>query len=531
MKSRLLLAAAFFASVCLSLVLPGCAGAPPSETARVNGTKTQIQQKEPPVVTEARKLIRFGTPDSIREGVDILTDSPAINSEAGERLAFAGWAIHTLVYPRIEFSPEVREPEDGDNLLSLYRDAERGEFSPFLESWDVFLEIVITSLAVLKSDNPDILTLGGLAAQSALGQDVESVLPSYVLGVVAEKEGRFEDAVSRYTDALGTGSSCYPAREGLVRILIEQRRYEAALEQLDALIEEFPRRQDIAFSRAEVLNSLGRYEDVREAVRAIEERFGGEVDRGRVLLLEAQRLLGMNKPREALNVLEPVTGDETVSADVLAAAGRAAAGAGELDAAVRYLRRAVEGGDAGPATRELLFRTAVNAEMWDTALPLVENVLTRNSSRAVRFAAARLYLETGAVAESLELSGPLYEEYPDNPEFLLIYIRGLMLANRGTEALPIIERGLGFIGDRQIRSTLHYLAGRLYGSRDRRIEAFQAALFENMKNSNALIALSDEFAAIGEYLKAYRYMTQARALLPDNDSVRLRIEELEALID
>jgi hypothetical protein len=52
-----------------------------------------------------------------------------------------------------------------------------------------------------------------------------------------------------------------------------------------------------------------------------------------------------------------------------------------------------------------------------------------------------------------------------------------------------------------------------------------------MKNSNALIALSDEFAAIGEYLKAYRYMTQARALLPDNDSVRLRIEELEALID
>lgn len=531
MQGRILLWTAFCAWACLSVILPGCAGTPSPGSSAVNGPKTEIQQKEPPVVTEARRLIRFGTPESIREGVEALSGSPAINSQAGERLAFAGWAIHTLVYPLIDFPLEVREPEEGDQLLALYRDAERGEFSPYLESWDVFLEIIITSLAVLAGDDPDILTLGGLAARSALVQDVESVLPSYVLGVVAEKEGRFDDAISRYTDALVTGESCYPARVGLARILTGLERYEAALEQLDVLTEEFPRNQGFAFSRAEILTTLGRNDEVRKAVEVIEERFGGDVDRSRILLLEARRLLGMNKPREALSVLEPVAESKTALPDVLAAAGRAAAGAGELETAVRYLRRAVDAGDGSSKTRELLFRTAVNAGMYDRALPLADEVLESTSSRAARFAAARLFLETGAVTESLEFSGPLYEENPDNPEYLLTYIRGLMLANRGGEALPIIERGLEFIRDRQIRSTLHYLAGRLYESRDRRIEAFQAALFENMSNSSALIALSDEFAAIGEYLKAYRYMTQAQALLPDNQSVSLRVEELEALIE
>ncbi|MEW5818388.1 MAG: tetratricopeptide repeat protein, partial [Spirochaetota bacterium] len=133
---------------------------------------------------------------------------------------------------------------------------------------------------------------------------------------------------------------------------------------------------------------------------------------------------------------------------------------------------------------------------------------------------------------ALGFSQKLYSLNPGSIEFMLPHIRALIANGKDKEAEALIAKALALPDiPRQIKSEVLYLAGLIQTNLNTKIEYLQSALFENLQNVEALIAISAAYENSGDFRKAYRYLKQAAALNPANENVNLKLKELDKLIN
>ncbi|HEY8039653.1 MAG TPA: tetratricopeptide repeat protein [Polyangiaceae bacterium] len=199
------------------------------------------------------------------------------------------------------------------------------EYSPrFVEAWVNlgYVELRRGNFAQARRD---------FVRARELNQDIPA--PHHALGLLADRQGRGDEAEESYRDALRVDPGFGPARANLARRLFARGQYENAREQFQRLREVAPDATEGWVGEAESLLELRRETEAEGVVARARERLG---DLPPLMLLVARARIGAGAWDEAEAVLAKLVGDPD--------RGRAAAAWAWL--AVSRVGR----GDAGGAT-------------------------------------------------------------------------------------------------------------------------------------------------------------------------------------
>jgi len=172
------------------------------------------------------------------------------------------------------------------------------EYSPrFVEAW------VNLGYVELRRGNFDQARRDFARARS-INQDIPA--PHHALGLLAEKDGRGEEAEKSYRAALKVDPGFAPARANLARRLFARGQYEDAREQFQRLEHVAPDSVDGWAGEAEALLQLGREAEADDVVARARERFG---DAPALMLLLGRERLVRGEWDEAEALLAPLVGD------------------------------------------------------------------------------------------------------------------------------------------------------------------------------------------------------------------------------
>jgi tetratricopeptide (TPR) repeat protein len=145
---------------------------------------------------------------------------------------------------------------------------------------------------------------GDFVRARALNQDIPA--PHHALGVLADDEGRGEEAEEHYRAALKVDPGFAPARANLGRCLFARGQYENAREQFERLVEVAPETLEGWVGEAESLRQLGRGAQAEDVVSLAHDRFG---DAPALRLLQARAQVERGEWQEAEALLAPLLGN------------------------------------------------------------------------------------------------------------------------------------------------------------------------------------------------------------------------------
>jgi len=195
------------------------------------------------------------------------------------------------------------------------------EYSPrFVEAW------VNLGYVELRRGNFEQARRDFVKART-LNRDIPA--PHHALGLLADVEGRGEEAERYYRRALEVDPGFAPARANLARRLFARGQFENAREQFQRLREVAPDAVEGWAGEAESLRALGREAEAERVVDRARLRVG---DAPALLLLRAREQLGRGEWGEAEALLARVIGDRDRQRVATAWAWIAIARAGRGDA-------------------------------------------------------------------------------------------------------------------------------------------------------------------------------------------------------
>jgi len=196
------------------------------------------------------------------------------------------------------------------------------EYSPrFVEAW-VNLGYVELRRGNFEQARRD------FARARDLNQDIPA--PHHALGLLADKDGRGEEAERHYRAALKVDPGFAPARANLARRLFSRGQYEDAREQFERLEQVAPDAVTGWAGDAEALLQLGRDAEAERVVAVARERLG---DAPALMLLLGRERLARGEWEDAEAALAPLVGDSDRSRACAALAWIAVGRVGRGDSA------------------------------------------------------------------------------------------------------------------------------------------------------------------------------------------------------
>ncbi len=206
------------------------------------------------------------------------------------------------------------------------------EYSPrFVEAW-VNLGYVELGRGNFEQARHDFLRARDL------NQDIAS--PHHALGLLADEQGRGQEAEQHYRAALKVDPGFAPSRANLARRLFARGQYENAREQFERLIEVAPDTIEGWVGDAGTLRQLGRPAEADSVVARAGDRFG---DVPALRLLRARQQVERGEWLEAEALLAPLAGGRDLARACAAWAWIAIArvGAGDVNGAGEAARAAL----------------------------------------------------------------------------------------------------------------------------------------------------------------------------------------------
>ncbi|MCP5415262.1 MAG: PEP-CTERM system TPR-repeat protein PrsT, partial [Chromatiaceae bacterium] len=291
-------------------------------------------------------------------------------------------------------------------------------------------------------------------AGDILATDPQAPDAWYIKGAAAHAQGRFSEAAEAYGKAYELDPKHLQAAVGEATALLEAGKPATAAALLKPLREKHPGSATIPYLQSEALKAMGRKEDAdaaRATAAAIINRFapedvkhrpgdlllfgtiafesgqletafkflspyvetGGADIQGRKML--AKTLLALGKPGDAQRVLTRISAAQQADAETLALLGDTNVQLGDLPAAERYYRDALQNHNGGPAVLRRLGMTQFQSGRRDQALGTLEALVDNTKGAASADTALLLGLlyysedrfnEAGGIAERLTEENP-----------------------------------------------------------------------------------------------------------------------------
>lgn len=509
-------------------LLAGCAG---GKQSRGDLEKTPITTPELPDIEQARGSIVYGSPDSISRGYQLLRNSPAGNSPEGEELIYAAENLMRLLYPRVSFELSI-SIAPGDSLYpAILEDVKKGEFTVLIEDWNSPLPLNVASCAALFSDDSQVLILCEIAAKAVLQSEIErgSVVPYYIRGIIEKKRGNFEAALSLLKEAYDEDPSVYSAKWEAAKLLRVLNKHETALPLLEDLTERFPEDIDFLMELSSCCLDMGMVEKALNTINRIDIT-ENEEQYDEFLLKKSEIQEAAGDINAAVETIEELKKRNPEDLEVLKRLGMLILRQDKIEKGITVLELAAEKGLEDLEVYKRLLAYYNEQQLWSEAKTITDKVYEELDDIRFIAVAANVYRQVGEHEKARVLAKRLVDKEPENAGYLAVYAQTLVSLNEFEEAENVLRSALSYSGSRQQRSELFYLLSLTVEGKDARAEMLQNALFENMENVDALMAISYLYRKSGEYKKAYRYIKQAAALAPDNRDVMNLYAEMEGLL-
>lgn len=546
------------------LLVPGCAGAPEEVEEHLTGP-------DPLLLENARDLIERGSPEHLREAVELLQRPADTFPEAGELAAFA-LALFDLLYPELAESGYLVGSGYYSEYNGLYRDAlerarrGRAPRTGSMAGGDDFLDLVVPALftarlgpATAQADIPELSGYLELLKQ-AEAQNLFSVLPPYLQGRIYELQGDLGRAASLYRESVNKAASFYPGRQGLAAILLRQgqaKEAAALLEESAKLLPEDisiryglaqayfqagqleaasaavgqaliagPDRPELMLLRARVLIAEGNWS---QALRPLNLLLYQHPDNREAYLLSAQVLYDEAKrPEDALEALKQAETQFPGAAEFPELAGRIYLETGRSGEGLRQLQRALDLEPGRVSTLRLLLSNAVRMRRWLQAAIYLSEILEQEQSQSDLLQAIEIYQSLGDPAQVLYYAEQLYRSHPTE-ENLVIYAQALFDAEQKEQTSALVEQGLEQTESSTVRSSLLTLKASLAAedSIEEALALLREALLEHPENYKAIVKIADLYMEQRELRKASLYLKQAITLDPNNAALRVQLQTVE----
>lgn len=530
-------------------------------------SKIITTEEEGSPLSEAEELIVFGSPNTLEEALDLLRSIPAGTKPEGIELSYLAEQLLLAVYPQLNREQTVPPPE-GSIYPDLFDSIKSGEL-PALSAISVEKPILyfLPGLVLFYTQETELflsvqesITRGEVLINSTSSS---SVFPPLFRGIMAEKRGDWDPAIGFYQSVIKMDRSCYPASLGIARLQVLRREPEKAEEHLN-IAREFLEGDLV------ILNALeGGIRHLKEGSAETADFIGellkenpnnyfllnlrsmvlfdrGEWDRAMTLAKIALQVGGDNPLILFIRAsVQTKKGNFVVSEELLARGvekyptdlrikelyGEVLISLGRREKGKEYLLSVVEQQPQRKSALRLLFDNAYHEEEWREAADFLERLLPLSRSKALLERGYQVYSALGEEEKRFTLSRSLYTEYPDSPETTIPYIKELIRRERSAEAQEIIGEVLTREGlPRKTKSFLYYLQSTTVSGLEQKERLLQKAIFEDLENLSALLALAELNREKGSYYRAYQYMKQAAALAPEREDIAEKLNEYEKLI-
>jgi tetratricopeptide (TPR) repeat protein len=459
------------------------------------------------------------------------------------------------LYPNPNIRAPALDPTQTHIYTKIIKDAERGVYlAPQIRSQD-FLEYTLPFLALLAEARGEKLRPALPDLKQAEKLNPASVLPPYFMGLIYERSGQADQAVGEYQKARRIAPDCYPAALGLARLLEAAGKVGESLNTLRELVFQFP--DNLSIKRQLAL-AYYRSRDWARAGPAISEALQRNPRDAEFLLMQARVAIEQGQILRAVAPLDQYAALDTSGWLYLFLRARVQAeGYRNRDAALTYLRSILRAPDADeevqaytaglllesnrPEERaegqDLLdrlleaenppltvigaaFRDAVRREAWPEAKAYLPRLLRESPGSGYLLSASLVERGLGNKEAALAYARQFYEQDTANDDGALGYISALIDIGRLSEAGGLIENRLGSLGGGPVKARYYYQRSRLRADEEAAMTDLRSSLFEDPRNTSALVGLLDIYHRRGDERRALYYFKQARSFDPQNPQLK-----------
>ena len=541
--------------ITLSLIVVGCTTRPDGQES----SDISVSSNELDILETCKKNLSIASPDTLRAVISLLSESDAGKSESGIEYAYIASGLMARVYPVVMGDRLVPAAPVGSIYPDLFKQIESGVIPEINQDDISFLTVLAVPAAVLYSDDKTVELACLDYINQAIMMNERSVLPLYLRGYINERNARFDEALVDYTAALELDPSTYPAEIGQARIYTQTGRNDAAVDIMNMLSAQYPFSVEILTKAAETRLLI---KDYSGALEYSSEVLRTDPDNPEILLLRARVFFeqeNLQQARRLIEVLERMSFDtaefylvksktEKAGGDNLSALNtlekavikypdnkeiEEAYGAilmltGRKDEAREILTGEGSTGNTGSEGLIVLIDDAIEMEDWKAAAEYAQRLLSEDNSLKAGLAVWKAWYAQSNYVKALEISGALFENYPESTDSAIAFIKTLVAMNRRLQAERILNQRIPIEKDAEKRSELYYLKSLTDISEDDKLQSLRSALFENLQNIDALVSISRLYTDMGDVRKAYRYIKQAAALAPGNTEIKDEMIIIEA---
>ncbi len=538
--------------------LAGCASTSKTDMAVQDVKAASPLDDKARILEQGKSLIESGMLHSLAKARNLLAENNLGNTEQGKELDYIAYRLMVLVYPYYNQSAAPAVPLKSSSYPHIADMIESGKIPEITEENTTFFTLLFSAAAVFYSNSPEIIERSHEIAVQLNTFSRDNLYAKLIEGKVYELKGEWKRSFDFYSQVVNTEADCYPAKIGIARYYVEKKEYSSAIPLLEKLNTLYPEGKDISSLLVESYLDTGEIYKANELLEDVLSRDPTDVDlalkRARLLLLSGQ----LEQAGKLITVYETEKGatGESINLRANIFIRKRQYGKAEkiiksglnnfprnlslqitfanlliitnrFDAAEIYLKEQLNGNKNDPDLVKLLMISYIKQKMWKKASSLLEVLLTSDASDVILRYAVEVYFNLGITDKALQYNKklilgkkPAIEDY----SYRVILLLG---QSKKGEALQELSKWILSVQPSAEKSVLYYLMSLCTTNNEKQKEYLQKALFENLHNLKALLALADLYEQQGEYRKAYRYLKQASLINPEDSDVKARLQKVE----
>jgi tetratricopeptide (TPR) repeat protein len=505
-----------------------------------------------------RMLIEDASLFSLHEALKQLEVESVGLTEQGEYYKFIAVSLLKLIFPYSEKTNiRVINPKSG-MYTEIVNKAEEGAIIEIANEDVSFFTLVLSSTAALYTKSDAVMAKSLDILESIYSPDSMSFLPVYIRSFIFEKQNLFSDAFNGYIESLKIDSSSYVSEMGVIRILIRNGEFRKALSQLEKIQELYGQYSEIRYLHLDAL--IGNNE-LEKALILVSESLAANPDDILLTLKYADILQRQGQNSRALymiNSIESNVGESSASVRIRASIlvnekeysqaiillekavkkysddsefrdlfGHLLLIAGKEGEGRVYLEDSLEINPDSLESLRLLTEEAIASKSWIRASEFVEKLLVKEIIDIYLRYAVIIYHNRDNNNIAVEYNLKIINEGQPLQEDYLSLINMLIEDGDSADAFDIVNRWIERSKSSSDRSYFYYLKSLVLNDPQAKLEILRKALFENLQNLDAIIAISDVYYILGEKRNSYRYLKQALILVPEDEPIKEKLRKLE----
>jgi tetratricopeptide (TPR) repeat protein len=514
--------------------------------------------KDALILEKTRMLIEDGSLASLRDAIMILDNESAGLTEQGIFLKFIAVNIIKLVYPySIDSKIQIIEPKSSifPEIIEL---AGEGIIADIPNKDVSFFTLLISSTSVLYTESDAVTGQTLDILENIYSQEEQFFLPIFLKSYLMEKEFFYNSALTGYMKCLEIDPLSYPAELGLIRILLRNGEYREALSHLEKINEVYDQEKIIKYMYADALignNDLGdalkvvsgflaldpdnmimtlKYSDILQQqghdshalrlLKAIESIMG---ESAYSIRIRSSILIKAEEYRQAIDLLSRATLEYPEDSVLRELYGQVLLISGEEGEGRSYLENSLLLNPDSVGSLKLLTEEAILSKDWNRAADFVEKLLEKETLDIYLRFGVEIYQNLNNFQNAYEYSITIINRAEPRHSDYSTSIELLIKNSKSDAALELLDEWIKDSESSVDKSHFYFLKSNIFEDPNVKLNNLRQALFENLQNIDAIIAIADAYYMLGEKRNAYRYLKQAIILKPNDTIIKERLRKLE----